>query len=236
MPRAPPSASRSLPRRLTSTLARPSFTHTLEKLGYLRKDPATKHFELTARTLDFGDQYTRANTPVDRAMPYLQHLSKTTEETINLTVRDDTEIVYVSRFLSRHVLNTDVIIGTRMPAFCTGPGMAMLSMLPRAEALAVLERTERHAFTPSTAVELKALEEKLEQSWKQGYATAFSEFYPEDLSVAAAILDRVGRPIAAVNVAVSSARFTPEEAEGKFSPLVTPAARSISQYKGGLVR
>lgn len=212
------------------------FAHTLERLGYLRKDSATKHFELTARTLDLGYHYTRANTLVDRALPYLQHLSKTTEETINLTVRDDTEIVFVSRFLSRHVLNTDVIIGTRMPAFCTAPGMAMLSMLPREEALAVLERTERRAFTPSTTVDMTDLEAKLEEASKQGYATAFSEFYPGDLSVAAAILDRVGRPIAAVNVAVSSARFTPEEAEAKFSPLVTAAARSISQYKGGLLR
>lgn len=207
------------------------FTHTLEQLGYLRKDPATKHFELTVRTLDLGYHYTRANALMDRAMPYLQHLSKTTEETINLTVRDDTEIVFVSRFLSRHVLNTDVIVGTRMPAYCTAPGLAMLSALGREEARDILLRSDRRRFTSSTTVDMDALMAKLARATDQGYATAFDEFYQGDLSVAAAILDRAGRPVAAINVAVSRARFTPEEAENQFSPLVMAAALSISQRK-----
>lgn len=58
------------------------------------------------------------------------HLSKTTEETVNLAVRDDTDIVFVSRFMSRHVLDNDVIIGTRLLAYCTAPGIAILSCLP----------------------------------------------------------------------------------------------------------
>ncbi len=207
------------------------FTHTLEQLGYLRKDPATKHFELTVRTLDLGYHYTRANALMDRAMPYLQHLSKTTEETINLTVRDDTEIVFVSRFLSRHVLNTDVIVGTRMPAYCTAPGLAMLSALGREEARDILLRSDRRRFTSSTTVDMDALMAKLARATDQGYATAFDEFYQGDLSIASAILDRAGRPVAAINVAVSGARFTPEEAESQFSPLVVAAALSISQRK-----
>jgi DNA-binding IclR family transcriptional regulator len=92
------------------------FTHTLAKLGYLHKDVQTKRFELTAKTLDLGYHFVRSSRLLDRAMPYLMHLSKETEETVNLTVREGAEIIFVSRFLSRHVLNTDVIIGTRMPA------------------------------------------------------------------------------------------------------------------------
>lgn len=72
------------------------FTHTLTKLGYLRKDPETKLFELTVKTLDTGYHYIRANLLIERALPYLLHLSRTTEETINLTVRDNTEIVVVA--------------------------------------------------------------------------------------------------------------------------------------------
>src|SRR5579883_1889887 len=77
------------------------FTHTLMKIGYLRKDPETKAFELTPKALTLGHNYTRANTTIDLAFPYLMHLSRETDETINLTVMDDTEIVFVSRFLSR---------------------------------------------------------------------------------------------------------------------------------------
>lgn len=205
------------------------FTHTLEQLGYLRKDPETKRFELTVKTLDLGAHFMRANWLVERATPYLMHLSKTTEETINLTVPDGTELVFVSRFLSRHVLNTDVVIGSRMPLYCTAPGIALLSRLPRDEAVSLLESCELKAYTPQTTWRMTDLLEKIELSAARGYATAFEEFYLGDLSVASAILDAKGRPIGALNIATSSARFQPAEAEERFAPLVVAAGLSISQ-------
>ncbi|WP_377810454.1 IclR family transcriptional regulator C-terminal domain-containing protein [Azospirillum sp. A29] len=205
------------------------FTYTLEKLGYLRKDPVTKRFELTVRSLDIAHHYLHSNAMLQRAMPYLMHLSKTTEETINLTMMDGTEIVFVSRFMSRHVLNTDVIVGTRMPAYCTAPGIAILSRLPAAEAAALVDRMDLKPYTPTTTWKRDELLAKIAKSAVSGYATAFEEFYHGDLSVAAAITGSGGVPVGALNIAVSRARFTPEEMEERFAPLVVAAAGSVSQ-------
>ncbi|MBP2301790.1 IclR family transcriptional regulator [Azospirillum picis] len=205
------------------------FTYTLERLGYLYKDPVTKRFELTIRTLDLAHHYLRSNALLERAMPYLMHLSKTTEETINLTVLDRTEIVFVSRFMSRHVLNTDVIVGTRMPAYCTAPGIAILSRLPAAEAAGLVDRMDLQAYTPHTTWRREDLLAKIAGAAVRGYATAFEEYYHGDLSVAAAIRGPGGVPLGAINIAVSRARFTPEEMEGRFAPLVVAAAGSVSQ-------
>lgn len=205
------------------------FTHTLTKLGYLRKDAQTKRFELTAKTLDLGYHFVRSSRLLDRAMPYLMHLSKETEETVNLTVREETEIIFVSRFLSRHVLNTDVIIGTRMPAYATAPGIAMLSRLPENEAMAIIDASDRRAHTPSTTWQREALREKLRQSAAQGYATAFEEVYIGDASIAAVVVDHQGRPEAAVNIATSTSRYSHEEVVSRFSSLVIAAAHAISR-------
>jgi len=205
------------------------FTHTLTKLGYLRKDVQTKRFELTAKTLDLGYHFVRSSRLLDRAMPYLMHLSKETEETVNLTVREETEIIFVSRFLSRHVLNTDVIIGTRMPAYATAPGIAMLSRLPEDEAMAIIDASDRRAYTPSTTWQREALREKLRQSAAQGYATAFEEVYIGDASIAAVVVDHHGRPEAAVNIATSTSRYSHEEVVSRFSSLVIAAAHAISR-------
>ena len=70
---------------------------------------------------------------------------------------------------------------------------------------------------------------KLEASATLGYATAFEEFFLGDLSIAAAILDQNRRPVGAINIAVSRARFSPVDAEKRFSPLVVAAALSVSQ-------
>lgn len=205
------------------------FTHTLTKLGYLRKDAQTKRFELTAKTLDLGYHFVRSSRLLDRAMPYLMHLSKETEETVNLTVREGTEIIFVSRFLSRHVLNTDVIIGTRMPAYCTAPGIAMLSRLPEEEAMAIIDASDLKAHTPSTTWQRDALREKLRQSAAQGYATAFEEVYLGDASIAAVIVDHHGRPEGAVNIATSTSRFSHAEVISRFSSLVIATAHAISR-------
>ncbi len=204
------------------------FAHTLVKAGYLSKDPQTKRFELTARTLTLGSMFIQTHELISRATPYLQQLSNTTRETVNLTLPDGLEIVFAARFPSQHVLNTDVVIGTRLPMFCTAPGIALLSKMDRAEAADILARSDRRAYTPSTTRDLRELQRKLEVSAKAGYAVTWEEFYPGDLSIAATVLDAAQRPVGAVNVSVSRSRYSPKEAERDFSPLVVATAHAIS--------
>lgn len=205
------------------------FTHTLTALGYLWKDPATKRFALTVKTLDLGFRFIRTNALVERARPYLLHISNTTEETVNLTVPDGGEVVFVSRMAGRHVISADIVIGARTPAYCSAPGIAMLARLPLEEALALLERCDRRPITPSTVWRMEDLREKLLATAARGYATAFEELHHGDLSVAAAIVDAAGRPVGAINIATLRSRMTPETAEQAYMPMVVDAARAISR-------
>ena len=137
------------------------FTHTLGQLGLLRRDPATKLYELSPRMLDFAYQFIGANELVGLATPFLQQLAAETEETVNLTLLDDTEIVFVQRFVSRHVLTPEVIVGTRLPAYCTSSGLAILSALPEDEARAVLSRSNRITYTQYTQTDPDQIMERL---------------------------------------------------------------------------
>ena len=204
------------------------FTHTLLTLGYLSKNQETRRLSLTPKTLDLASHFLGGNRLVINAMPYLMHLSKETEETVNLTLLDDTEIIFVARFMSRHLLNTDVVIGTRMPAYCTAPGIAILSRLPEEEAIAILDRSNLIAYTEHTTYKRIALIEKIRLAAKQGYATQFEEYFLGDASIAAAIIDANGRPQGAVNLAVSRSRFSPDEMVQRFGSLVVAAAHTMS--------
>ncbi|PZW37687.1 IclR family transcriptional regulator [Humitalea rosea] len=205
------------------------FAHTLTMLGYLSKDPTTKRFALTVKTLDLGYRFIRTNALVERARPYLLHISNTTEETVNLTVLDGAEVVFVSRMAGRHVINADIVVGMRSPAYCSAPGIAMLARLPPEEAVAILDSTERHPITPNTVWRMDGLRDKLRLTAARGYATAFEEMHHGDLSVAAAIVDAHGRPIGAINIATLRSRTTPEAAEQTYMPMVVDAARAISR-------
>ncbi|WP_258585518.1 IclR family transcriptional regulator [Mesorhizobium sp. AR02] len=204
------------------------FTHTLTQLGYLRKDPATRQFELSIKTLDLAYHYTRASRLVDKAMPILLHLSKETEEAVSLTVLDGTEVVFLSRYLSRRMLNTDVIAGSRLPAFCTSPGRAILSRMPDDSVRDIISRSDLKAYTPSTPIEVEDILARIAEARHSGYAAAFDEIYLGDASVAAPIIGASGDVIAAVSVAVPLARMERTQFLETFPRLVTAAARGIS--------
>lgn len=205
------------------------FIHTLTKLGYLEREPDSKRWTLAVKTLSIGYHYLLGNGFVQRSQPYLLQLGQITEEACNLTVLDGTEVVFVSRFPSRHMLATDIVVGSRMPAYCSASGTAILSQMPAERAAGILDRSNLIAYTPHTTYDRDELLAKLRLSAQRNYATAFDQYYLGDLSIAAAVLDDGGRPIGAVNVAVSRARYSAEEAERKFAPLVVATAQSMSR-------
>lgn len=204
------------------------FAHTLQALGYLSKDPKTRQFGLSVKSLDLANHYIRTSRLVDRAMPLLQHLSKETEETINLTVLDGTMIVFISRFLSRHMLNTDVTIGSRLPAYCMAPGRAILSRLPQDEVDAILDASDIVPHTQSTVTDRDELREIIAQARLLGYAAAFEELYHADASVAAPVMGAHGQVVGAVSIAASTLRYSRDRMISGFAPVVQAAARSIS--------
>ncbi|PWL18939.1 IclR family transcriptional regulator [Falsochrobactrum shanghaiense] len=204
------------------------FTHTLQQLGYLNKNPFNRQYELSIKALDLAYHFTRSSRLVDRAMPILQHLSKQTEETVNLTVLDGHEIVFVTRFLSRHLLNTDVIVGSRLPAFCTAPGRATLSRLPRERVLEILAASELRSYTRDTPTDPERILAMIAETRAAGFATAYEEIYHADASIAAPIVGPNGDVVAAVSVAVTLARYKREDVPERFANLVIAAAHSIS--------
>ncbi len=205
------------------------FTHTLTRLGYLAKDDKTRRFKLTSKAMRLGYNFLSSERIVATAMPYLMHISKETEETVNLTMLEGTNVLFLARLVSRNVLSTDVIVGSRMPAYCSAPGIAMLSRLPEEEAVDILDRSEIVAHTPYTTVDREALIDKIRLSAQQGYATSFEELYRGDASIAAAILDEKRRPEGAINIAVSYSRYRPDQIVPKFATMLLDAARAISR-------
>jgi len=204
------------------------FIYTLTTLGYLRKDEASKAYELSPRLFDFTYNYLVSSGLIYRATPYVQQVSRETEETTNVSVLDGTDIVFVLRFVSRHMLDANVIVGTRLPAYCTAPGLAILSALPDEEVDRILANSDLVAHTPHTVTDPQAILRRLAKVRAQGYARAEEEYFLGDISTAAPILDGNGRVAGAVNVAVATTRWKGEADEARLSSLLVTAAAAIS--------
>jgi DNA-binding IclR family transcriptional regulator len=204
------------------------FVQTLVSLGYLTKDPQTKLLELSIKTMQFGYNYIRGNRLIGRAVPSLIRLHQQCGETVNLSLLDGTDIVFVARLTSPTMIDTGVIIGSRVGAYCSAPGRAILSRLPREEMLEVLDQSDLRSFTPHTISDRDALIAKIEKAAADGYTMAVEEIFLGDISIAAPIIGGAGRSIGAVNISLSRFRYDPGEIEGRVLHLLLSTASAIS--------
>lgn len=204
------------------------FSHTLCKLGYLHKDPKTKHFQLTPRALKPAYHYTQSNALVRLATPYLLDLRRDTGEAVTLSVLDGFDVVFVLRLLSPHSLATRVAVGAHMPAFCTASGRAILSRFPVEQAKAFLEQSDRRAYTENTITEIPALMESLRETAAHGYAICCSEYVINDITIAAPIVKADGSPIGAVHIGTTREKYTREEVESKYASAIINVALNLS--------
>ncbi|MDX3987953.1 MarR family transcriptional regulator [Achromobacter sp. LC458] len=205
--------------------------YTLETLGYLRRIPDTRNYGLTPKVLQFSYNYVRANELIDKASPYLLDISRTLGETTNLQELDGHEIVFVARFPGHHLVNVDIAVGSRLPAFFTASGTAILSRLTDEHRREILARTRLDPITPYTEVDPDKLMDRVQRVAEKGYAIIVNETVLGDISVAAPVTDHRGLAVAAINISVPTTRWTVARVEAELAPHVQVAATSISKSK-----
>ena len=202
--------------------------HTLEELGYVRKHPQSRRFQLTPKVMEIGYNYLAADILVDVANPYLAELNQITGETVNLTEPDGLDMVYVARFVAPKFIPVHMPIGSRIPMYCSGSGRAYLSVLGDDEIHSMLESSDRVTFTQHTLTDTSSIFKRIQISRAQGYATNQEEMFLGDMTIAAPVVNSHGLPVASVHVVVPCSRWTLPDAEQKMASSVIQCARSIS--------
>ena len=207
--------------------------YTLEVFGYLRRVHGTRNYALTPKLLQFSYNYLRANELIEKAYPYLLDISRSVGETANLQELDGAEIVFVARFPGKHLVNIEFMVGSRLPAYYTASGTAILSRLSEEEREDILARTDLRPLTPFTVCDPDRLRARVRAAGEKGYALLTNETVMGDISVGAAITDEHGRAVAGISISVPATRWTPEQVEQELARHVQVAAASISVHKFG---
>lgn len=208
------------------------FCQTLLELGYLESvgkgelRPGLKAVSLATAALGSREL-------PDLAVPYLRDLQSRTDETVNMALLDGDEVVYVARLLSDHLLALRLFIGSRLPAFSSSLGRAILAFLPDEEVDAMLEQTELKAATDRSITDPEKLRAALRKVRSRGYAINDQELVIGVTGVAAPIFGVADKPLAAINISISHP-VRMSEIEEDLAPLVLQTARSISDLAGRL--
>ena len=233
------SFSASAPRQtLTEVAGRTGLTRagarrillTLQTLGYVESDG--KLFALTPRILDLGFAYLSSMPMWNVAEPVMEALVEEVKESCSAGVREGTDIMYVLRVSTRKIMRNSLGVGSRLPAYCTSLGRMLLAGLPDDEVVSVLEASELEARTRHTHTEVDALLAKVQQARRQGWCMVNQELEEGLVSMAAPIVNRAGRTIAALNISGQVNRTAPRVMQETMLPALREAAAEVSRRLG----
>lgn len=208
------------------------FLHTLESLGYLRRDPVTKRYELTPKVLEIGFAALANLQLPELAQPYLERLRDRTNGSAHVGILDGKDVVYVARAASRSILSSSIRIGSRLPAHATAMGKTLLAAQSEAWVREWLAANDLTRYTVHTLAETNAFLAELAQIRRRGFATSDQEFEFGIRSVAAPIRNGSGETIAAINVSAPADALTVATVAEVVVPAVRETAAELSQAYG----
>ncbi len=199
---------------------------TLEEKRFVERDPTTGAYYLGISALQMAYLTLEHNDLRQITSRYLRRLSEEHRETVNLSVLDGADVVYLDVVESPERVKLAAAIGQRLPAFCTASGKAILAFSPDEVVQQVLE-DGMPRYTENTLVSEESLIENLNRTREQGFACSLQEFEEGINAVAVPILDHNNKPIASIAVAGPSYRLT-EERMIDIGPKIQATVREIS--------
>jgi IclR family pca regulon transcriptional regulator len=208
--------------------------HTLTELGFVRRD-RQRRFHLTPKILSLGYAAMSSLGWRQVAKHYLEQLARQTGETVNLSVLQGNELMYLVRINNTgRILPFDLQLGSRLPLHCTSMGKALLAFARPEEAERILSDYDFTPLTHRTITSAEEFRNELARIRSKGYAINNEELSVGLRSVAAPVKKQGGRALAALNIAVPTSRMTLEELERRLAPLAMETAAGIEAALGSM--
>ena len=209
------------------------FVRTFMKIGYISHDPETKTYTPTPRLLSLGFTALSSIELRDVALPYIEELSRTTGQNVNLGVMNGHEVVYIERVKRRQILSIELYVGSRVNMYRTSIGRAILAFLsPDALQAAVAAMLQDQEAVKWVGDQGERLLEELREVRKKGYALTDGDFVPGVRTIAAPIFNLNGDVEGAINMPVFALIVSREEQLNRHLPLLLETAEKLSVARG----
>lgn len=211
---------------LRTGLTRPTaarLTRTLAKLGYLKYDADRAKYRLGAGVLSLANPLLAELRVRQIARPLMQELATSVKATISMGFLDGLDAVYIESARAGETESFSAEIGSRLPLARSAMGLALISMLGRADQIALSAKLASQR--PDAKAVIKA---GLDQIRETGFSISLGDWAPHIHAVAAPLLiDEPTGAYLAINCGIPSFRLRPGELETEVGPRLVALAAGI---------
>lgn len=150
-----------------STVSR--LTYTLTELGYLRRSPIERTYQLTPKNLTLGYPLLSDMSLVNRVRPYVRHIHKKTEETVALAVMDGLYVSFLEVMHGSKPSAVRLAPGGRLRISVSAAGVAITAALPERQRWSILNRLQEEM--EQRHENFREFEKSLNDCLRLGYAS-----------------------------------------------------------------
>lgn len=205
---------------------------TLKEKGYVVQNTSNNKYLNSFKLFEMGNNVVEKLGLRRQAQPYLEHLARTTNETVNLAIMYDANIIYIDKIESSATIKVNLNVGKKLPAYCTGLGKAMIAFMPQKKIQEIMKDVEFVQYTDKTVADIDKLMEQLKEIKAQGYSIDDEEYVEGLKCVAAPIFNYSGDVIAAISVAVPKYRYDEGEKNIGYKKIIKNTAINLSKDLG----
>lgn len=204
---------------------------TLNTAGWIRPSAGElTRWVMTSKALTVGGQVSGELDLRKAALPIMEELRRSTDETIHLAVPEDDRVVLIERLETSKPVRIIMALGHAFPLHASANGKAVLAH-GRPELINRMLAHELPRFTETTIDDASELRAELALIRERGFAVNRGEWRADVGCVAAAVLGAERRPIASISINLPVSRMT-EESEPLFGAAVGQASRAVSARLG----
>jgi IclR family transcriptional regulator, acetate operon repressor len=202
----------------------------LVEADLLLRDRETGWFRLGPGALRLGQAYLSSIDLRTVAREPLRRLLHAVDETCHLVVYDLLDVVYIDKVENEHTVRMASRIGSRVPAYRTAVGKAILAWLGE-DALRPVIDAGMPPVTERTTTDPGQLRAELERVRRRGYAVDDRENEPEVRCVAAPVFDHNDSVAGALSVSGLISRIPPARVH-EIGPMIIRTGLEISRALG----
>jgi IclR family acetate operon transcriptional repressor len=159
---------------------------------------------------------------------HLKQLSKQTNETAHLAVREGKHALFIDHATTNHVIAISGQTGEMVPLHCTAHGKALLADLGYDELLRLFGSAPLVSYTKQSVSTIAQLARACSEIRVQGYSTDDAEFQEGVRCVAAPIRAESGLTVGSIGISAPVTRF-PQERYRECGEQVRATADRISE-------